>query len=592
MRNGQYWDLEQKGIGRRLGRAARAGGGRRSRRGSKPLDGDGDGFYSPRPGAPDKTPVPSRAAVDGVEAPTKLKPSRDWRERVGTRLADAATIIEPKDKPIKKPNVKKPKPQKKPSRNKRNWLDRIAERLDGGEGGDGKKEPQRKERKYKSLTGVERALGIRDEMMEEHGFPTTYKEAQDMLRKVFPNVRVRGNPDDKLKTGESMAVLGLMAASEDFPEGAKLLTRVEFRRKGRGFVASAGPIAKKDEGAAAAETGWGIYFSNKINGVPIRGQYTMSQKMATEAKNKGLSDADAEAVSSIATSLHEMGHIQHNAKTLEWLGGWEGAIQKGLKLDKEKLNEKIDSTLARLEDSYERYGKYINKKPPTRQDAINQIVYDNYNYLTDQVMGRQRSQLDFDGLTEEEVKDAIANMVITEYARKSHREGVAETLAARSLGVDIPETGFHRWLAPDVKAEPQITRMEADGFKPDCVGYEYRKGSVDQEEKGLGRTLSRAGRSGVRKIRGGKPLDGDGDGFYSPRPGAPDKTPVPAGMAINAVDAPKKPKTSRNWRERIGERLADAADEVDRTKPKQPNVLKDPKKPEEPKSQKDVKVVG
>jgi hypothetical protein len=576
-RRGQYWELQEKGIGRQIGRAARRV------RGGKPLDGDGDGMYSPRPGAPDKTPVP----MDAVQAPAKPKASRNWKERIGERLADAAEVVEPKKKPKsnRQDKPKKPKPTKE---RKPNWLERIADGIDPDKKknrDEDSKKTERKTRAYKKLKVHERALAMRDEMIEEYGFPKTHDEAEQMLRKAFPNVKVEGNPNRKLQTGESMAVLGLMAASEDFPEAAKLLTVVEFQRKRTRFVASAGPKRNDDEDGPI---GWGIYYSRKINGFPFAGRYTMSQTIATETKNAGLSDADAEAASSIATSLHEMGHIQHNAKTLEWLGGWEGAIKAGMGWDDEKFNRYLDTVMARLQDTYDRSPDYPGKKPPTREDAINRIAKENFNMLTEKVMGRQKSKLDFDGLTDEEVKDAIAGMGITQYATQSHREGVAETLAARSLGVDVAENAFHQWLAPDVKAEPQSAPIEYDGFKPDCIGYEYpeRRGRQNQQEKGLGRTLGRTGR---RVRRGSKPLDGDGDGFYSPRPGAPDKTPVPASMAVNAVDAPKKPKASRNWKERIGDRLAGAADELERTKPKDPkrSNTSAPKKPKEPKKLKE-----
>jgi hypothetical protein len=66
--------IQTKGIGRRIGGGAR--GGRNAGR-FIPNDGDGDGFFSPAPGAPDKTPVsklPKTPKLDGRTALEPVKP--------------------------------------------------------------------------------------------------------------------------------------------------------------------------------------------------------------------------------------------------------------------------------------------------------------------------------------------------------------------------------------------------------------------------------------------------------------------------------------------------------------------------------------
>lgn len=67
-------------------------------------------------------------------------------------------------------------------------------------------------------------------------------------------------------------------------------------------------------------------------------------------------------------------------------------------------------------------------------------------------------------------------------------------------------------------------------------GRTYQKSLNDQSTKILGLGIGRRGpRGGKVRRRRNAPQDGDGDGFYSPRPGMPDKTPVPAAMATNAI---------------------------------------------------------
>lgn len=60
-------ETSQKILGIGIGRRGPRGGKVRRRR-NMPQDGDGDGFYSPRPGMPDKTPVPAAAIQDAVTA--------------------------------------------------------------------------------------------------------------------------------------------------------------------------------------------------------------------------------------------------------------------------------------------------------------------------------------------------------------------------------------------------------------------------------------------------------------------------------------------------------------------------------------------
>jgi hypothetical protein len=107
---------QEKGLARSIGRVSRMG------RGGKPLDGDGDGFYAPRPGDPDKTPVPAgagkpslrgsqrQAASETSQRARTLSPTRQSRE------GDSRPLDKPSSTAVK-PASKKPKPSKKPPTN-------------------------------------------------------------------------------------------------------------------------------------------------------------------------------------------------------------------------------------------------------------------------------------------------------------------------------------------------------------------------------------------------------------------------------------------------------------------------------------------
>jgi arsenate reductase-like glutaredoxin family protein len=487
-RRGEFWDLEEKGIGRQIGRAARQGrraGGRKRRGSGKPLDGDGDGFYSPRPGAPDKTPVPAGMALDAVDAPKKPKPTRNWKERIGDRLADAADELDrtkPKERKPKTPKPEKPKEPKKPKERGGNWLERIADRLDPDKENDGKK--KRKPRPYDDLTGHEKILSMYDEMAKEHGVPKTRGEAEEILKKSFPNVVVEGNPEERIRSAEAASVLAMMASAEYFPEATELLEafRIGDKNDNDGALASAGI------------TGTGTFFislkKRLNNDSKGRREFLVASQMAYAAKDAGASDEEARRIIAMGATVHELVHMQHFAKQVDWLGGKKEAVKKLGNLTDEELQTRIQEVRDGLKRLYrERSDEELERLGMVRADLTDEGLLKNVMRMELARVGRhfvgKTKRTMYDSLSEEEILESRKAMNVSTYARQDDMEGAAESITARLMGLEAPDNPMHQWVAPDVKADND--EADDDLKFQTCRGFNTgppgREDAPDREEK-------------------------------------------------------------------------------------------------------------
>ena len=324
-----------------------------------------------------------------------------------------------------------------------------------------------------------------DEMAKEHGVPETKGQAEKILQKLYPNVKVTGDPDDKIKQAEADAVLAMMAAAEYFPEATEFLEA--FR------------IGDKDDGALAAAgvDGMGTFFislkkriNNTVGGMSDRERnYIVANQMAYKAREAGASQEEAKRVVAMGAAIHELVHMQHFAKQMEWLGGPKNALKKLRNYSDEDIDDKIKELRKNL-DNLNELGDDLEKFHLVRPDLSDEnllkaLIRSNMLAMGTHFIGETKKTM-YDSLSEEEISESRKAMDVSEYARKDDMEGVAESISGRLLGLEAPDNPMHQWIAPDVKADSKDGDDDDLKFQT-CRGYDTgppgREDTPDREEK-------------------------------------------------------------------------------------------------------------
>jgi hypothetical protein len=517
-------DQSTKILGLGIGKRRARGGKVRRRR--FPQDGDGDGFYSPRPGMPDRTPVPAAAIQDAVTA-------------VGEETLSASTAT-----------------------------------------------------KREIEVFIQVAKDIEKSVLEKYGDFNTPAQARAVLKKAFPNASIRffaGHPSEQpLTRNEKNLIIGLLHGATLKPKAAKRQTLIGNKPKeGAGGTHSwrVGPTGQIEFLGIQLDPKQDLRYAVIL---PKAANEPRAYTVARQAFEDGRYDInDLARAYAIELSLHEFGHAMHLDAAATDMGindvddrlpheliAKNFAEATGQTL--QEVNRAVDELLARpwthpaswngLDDNAKRNGiisHLVTQEPETQQEKI-------WSKLQRGIA----SEIGWDSVPAEKRSEILATFAkVSAYAARPSKdewyhqsEGIAESFARREMsGGTVGESTrdaekYMRWvLTKEAKMGKKIeSNVDVPPFES-CDGYitfeidpkkakkEFEapvsatEKSLEQEskwwpeeadEKILGFGI---GRRGPRRRRRSAPQDGDGDGFYSPRPGMPDRTPVPAAMAVDSM---------------------------------------------------------
>jgi hypothetical protein len=351
-------ELQEKILGRGIGRRGKP----RIRRGGpkNPLDGDGDGFYSPRAGMPDKTPVPARAAMQvtrrlmtgGIPdadpeidamTDTELKAHINKIKDPAEKRILAAQRSRKFTEAIKRARERGKGVQDLQRRQKR-WgafYDKLPRLQDGHVFALRRGEIRRTEavgyRTYRSIveldddafsgaTPNERAMNIavaaskkiEESVVKKHGKLQTTTEAKQALNNAFPNLEWDSIPERDLTTPERNMIIGLLHGAGTKPKAAKRLIKLQFfsgpSTEGGNF--GHGFIGYTNGEMTVKEPVMRLNSSMTLRDLPVGFGTTENSPwafmMVSSMKRSGnYSDEDLERVLHQNVSLHEFGHLAH-----------------------------------------------------------------------------------------------------------------------------------------------------------------------------------------------------------------------------------------------------------------------------------------
>lgn len=433
-------EMSEKILGRRLGERGRA---RRAARRMLPKDGDGDGFYSPAPGMPDKTPIPT-SAVDEIVELTE----QDWE-----------TID------INAPEVSAARAAAK----------RMKEAV---------------EKKHGEIRTVKQAKTALKKV-----FPNA------KIRGLYPS----GSDDTELSPSQRAFTIGLLHAGSTKPRTAKRLKVIEGRRNtNRGSSAGTFFFGATPTGWARVEKfdislNIETYNSVMRDGIgQPHSQSPWSYTVARGMQDQGVPREEIAEFLAYNVAMHEFGHAMHYDYALRSWGSADGDEMPSAATW--EMYNIIDPTgnlyaqLAQHHEQQERNRELILNNPAssgaavaalraqTENDRRNQSAYTFLNQLyrsghfgsmtTDEI-GELAGNALSDAVTWDGTpKDKRARIIeelskVSGYASKrfpgQYREGVAETIARRegSAGVthELP-SDMERHIR-DILIKQEIVAMKA-----------------------------------------------------------------------------------------------------------------------------------
>lgn len=353
-------ELQEKILGRGIGRRGKP----RVRRGgpTNPLDGDGDGFYSPRAGMPDKTPVPSRAIMQGTRRfMTGGIPDADPEIDAMTDKELIAHINKIKDPTEKRilaaqrsrkftEEIKRARERGRGvmelQRRQSRWgafYDKLPRQQDGNVF---VRRPGQHEERIRDARGYrtrrpivelgddafsganasERAMNIaiaaskkiEESVTKKHGKLKTTTEAKQALNKAFPNLEWDPVPERDLTTPERNMIIGLLHGADTKPKAAKRLKKLQFfgARATEGGSLGCGISVASNGELKFVDPTMRLNTSMRLTDLPPGFGTTEASpwafRMANQMKQTGnYSIQDIERFLHQNVSLHEYGHLAH-----------------------------------------------------------------------------------------------------------------------------------------------------------------------------------------------------------------------------------------------------------------------------------------
>lgn len=324
------------------------------------------------------------------------------------------------------------------------------------------------------LTGHAKVKALHAEMVDKYGNPETMDEARKILVKLFPNAKITvptkyDETGHKLQPAERGAVLGMMAAAEDFPDAARgvdILTIGNNSR--RGAYGSAGYTY---DGLATlnmhSQVNNGLKNALPGSHVPV--------KVGFAAADAGASPDEVNTYFGFAVAVHEMGHVQHGVRILEWMGGKEAAFKKVFDMTDEEFEDEAEKARERLrsyyDDSVDVFGFAAREdySEPSRADVLTEVIRfsEPVSEFAAAIFSKDGTyRYHFDSLSDDQIKESIDNMTVSGYAKSNPLEGVAESIAAKILGMEgVENNPMLDWISPDLKQANITSDEDLPGVK-------------------------------------------------------------------------------------------------------------------------------
>jgi hypothetical protein len=522
------------GLGRRGLRDRRP-----HRRGSR-IDGDGDGFYSPRPGMPDKTPVP----VGMVENEVVSISEEAFSEATSSSKRQVAIAIEAS-----------------------------------------KKIEQSVIEQYGEIRTRQQAL-------------SAMKKAFPNAKVHFLSGR---SNDHEITHTERSLVIGLLHGATLKPKTAKRLKL--FGKIGNSSNSSGWhKFRMMDDRVEFVSLDLKTDFHvNRVISMNGRSLPWAAVIVGEGIRHQEFDKDDLNLFYNTAVALHEFGHAMHLDAALTDLGVDDEdqtipfeflakCYTKVSGVDIDRLKEEVDLRVAEqnnMRPEMQQTGWSNLTEDQKRNKKLLQIIRASGTQVNDAFRNEFYRSAHWDRVPDEKRQEILQTLAkVSGYAAQhpdrefySQAEGIAESFSHRELfGGTSRETSrdsekYLRWAMTKAakmneSSEPSIDSEYADS----CAGYvnidedgnmtpasylppEPRVQKVDfdellkkldkeekseqflesQSQKILGIGIGKRGPRGGRVRRRHIPQDGDGDGFYSPRPGMPDKTPVPIQEVTDAI---------------------------------------------------------
>lgn len=542
-----------------IGRAAalgRAIGAKPSRRGGRrfPKDGDGDGFYSPRPGMPDKTPVPPEFSAESLA--------------VG------------------------------------NQSGRI-----GGRIGYGRGVPEENFNREAQQRALQAAKNRENRVKQKFGDVRSKRKARRALYKVFPNARLNDflkTQGDELTPVQYHYVVALLDMGDRYPKVAdKVVSFGDYKSDALGGMrlVDRGKIEPfnymvGEWGGSQIQLNNSADFEDHIDRLvsfPDTSLAPWSLLMtAAMRKSNNTSKEDRRAVDAQAVAIHEFGHAMHTHFALDWHGATDSTEKYPTteyfdafleafdvffyELGFDELDDQEKQTMRRLfqrlldeaqaqqpindpENNHERIllvseelFKQILAQNPEMDDALSPGDERNFRHLWSLII---QARTLWDGVPEEDRFEIRRNLIDNSlYAMyepnhaSRYLEGVAETITAMEFGY-VPPSDITRSHIDEIQAKQDRPTLKLDmsdkevadaarsalrrkmsfPTPPACTGLgikDFKKLQTNEFEP----------QRPVRRLKGkalgvpigagdDEPHDGDGDGNYTAVPGGEDNVPMP-----------------------------------------------------------------
>lgn len=556
------WLNRSRALGR-IGRETRRRGIGAGRSGD-PRDGDGDGFYSPKPGMPDETPVPL--------VPEMLE-SRNDRGFIGQYLDDLAT------------HGSYPTPYSAELQTKAH----------------------------------ESAIAREKRVVEKYGDVRKKKTARMALKKAFPNATTRaflGGRGRSLNDNAHDMVVALLDMADEYPETAKRILVLDDETRpnpdlGGGQI-SLDANGKPIDFIRGEYSGDGISLNVTYDAVarinasvanPEPRSYPHAMLLGAAMKMSGShSDRDIARVVSQGIALHEFGHALHtqygyrwhrmiddvnqprNAPPSEYKEALFSHIQNFFEhqaqspIDRSDLEDIWNEREAIIEQANPLGRGEREKRVRTIRIGMAVIAFMANQYgLSDEVGNDLRSgwaseivaTLSWDGYAiDQDQRVALRKFlgIVSGYARHGLREdpntqymeGVAENISAMHLGYVTESQKVRDHLIEILRAAGKIADSQVKAYELDLDAArtfmeEYEEPPetallADSNCRGLIPTpVESTKKNTARRLKGkalgvpigasdDEPTDGDGDGKYTAFPGGEDNVPIPPKSGGRAVE--------------------------------------------------------
>ena len=350
---------------------------------SEILDGDGDGFYTPFEGAPDKTPVPAHLARQAA---------------------------------------KKPKKGKRPNPLESDPTEKVQDPMN------------------EAWKGLRAELG---EIRRSHNRIRTQADAFKVLKQYFPNLEEEppGSgyaPSYVLGEHHKSVVYSLILSAKRFPDATKRIRGINLEGDS---MLDADPELQAALGAHTVQ-GFGeqkLYFSSKK--LKYYSDNWRKQKdedlsyLAVGAAQKDLKFGANQQLDMFILGIvaHEMGHAQHAARRWDHLGfnpiedSKEDFFKKVLGFSDDELKKLLRRAQARIQIDNDIEGTNYSMDERTIWMMALKLTVDSH-------LIPAWDSAAFDSLTQEEISASLDAMgTFSPYARVDHDEATAEALSSGIL---------------------------------------------------------------------------------------------------------------------------------------------------------------